>query len=90
MPGSTEIIRHRADVRSVYVDADGRRTGATARLAVDTVDVDHPQPAVRRRWRGDRQAAHLANTAQSRPFRITNVESKGNRNRRIRFALEPG
>jgi misacylated tRNA(Ala) deacylase len=40
----------------------------------------------------DRQACggtHLSNTAQSAPFRITKVESKGKRNRRIRFALEP-
>jgi misacylated tRNA(Ala) deacylase len=39
----------------------------------------------------DRQACggtHLTNTAQSRPFRITKVESKGKRNRRIRFRLE--
>ena len=39
----------------------------------------------------DRQACggtHLSNTAQSRPFRITKVESKGKRNRRIRFVLE--
>ena len=38
----------------------------------------------------DRQACggtHLSNTAQSQPFRITKVESKGKRNRRIRFAL---
>ena len=36
----------------------------------------------------DRQACggtHLSNTGQSRPFRITKVESKGKRNRRIRF-----
>ena len=38
----------------------------------------------------DRQACggtHLSNTAQSRPFRITKVENKGKRNRRIRFEL---
>ena len=38
----------------------------------------------------DRQACggtHLSNTAQSGPFRITKVESKGKRNRRIRFVL---
>ena len=41
----------------------------------------------------DRQACggtHLSNTAQSGPFRITKVESKGKRNRRIRFVLESG
>lgn len=40
----------------------------------------------------DRQACgatHLANTGESRPFRITEVESKGKRNRRVRFTLDP-
>ena len=39
----------------------------------------------------DRQACggtHLSNTAQSAPFRITKVENKGKRNRRIRFQLD--
>jgi misacylated tRNA(Ala) deacylase len=39
----------------------------------------------------DRQACggtHLSNTGQSGPFRITKVENKGKRNRRIRFALD--
>jgi misacylated tRNA(Ala) deacylase len=39
----------------------------------------------------DRQACggtHLANTAQSRPFRIGKIENKGKRNRRIRFSLD--
>lgn len=31
---------------------------------------------------------HLANTAQSRPVRITKVENKGRHNRRVRFALD--
>jgi misacylated tRNA(Ala) deacylase len=31
---------------------------------------------------------HLANTAQSRPIRITKVENKGRHNRRVRFALD--
>ena len=38
----------------------------------------------------DRQACggtHLSNTLQSAPFRITKVENKGKRNRRIRFEL---
>ena len=41
----------------------------------------------------DRQACggtHLSNTSQSAPFRITKVENKGKRNRRIRFELAPG
>ena len=39
----------------------------------------------------DRQACggtHLTNMAQSMPFRITKVESKGKRNRRVRFVLD--
>jgi misacylated tRNA(Ala) deacylase len=39
----------------------------------------------------DRQACggtHLSNMAQSAPLRITKVESKGRRNRRVRFALD--
>jgi misacylated tRNA(Ala) deacylase len=39
----------------------------------------------------DRQACggtHLSNTGESRPFRITKVENKGKRNRRIRFVLD--
>ena len=39
----------------------------------------------------DRQACggtHLSNTGQSGPIRITKVESKGKRNRRIRFVLD--
>jgi misacylated tRNA(Ala) deacylase len=39
----------------------------------------------------DRQACggtHLSNTGQSGPFRITKVENKGKRNRRIRFILD--
>jgi misacylated tRNA(Ala) deacylase len=38
----------------------------------------------------DRQAcggSHLSNTAQSRPLRITKVENKGRRNRRVRIEL---
>ena len=40
----------------------------------------------------DRQACggtHLSNTGESGPFRITKVENKGKRNRRIRFVLTP-
>ena len=40
----------------------------------------------------DRQACggtHLSNTGESGAFRITKVENKGKRNRRIRFELTP-
>ena len=55
-----------------------RRRHRTAQLRV--IDIDGV----------DRQACggtHLSNTAQSAPFRITKVENKGKRNRRIRFEL---
>ena len=38
----------------------------------------------------DRQACggtHLSNTAQSRPIRLTKIENKGRRNRRVRIEL---
>ena len=82
-------------MRSVYVDAAGPATvaGPVRSLSV----APPPTPDGRLRVVDidgvDRQACggtHLANTAQSRPFRITTVDSKGKRNRRIRFALEPG
>jgi len=90
--GVNEIIRSGVDVRSVYVDAED--AAAVAGL-VRSLSVA-PPPTVDGRLRVididgvDRQACggtHLTNTAQSRPFRITKVESKGKRNRRIRFAV---
>ena len=56
-----------------------RRRRRTARLRI--IDIDGI----------DRQACggtHLSNTGQSGPFRITKVENKGKRNRRIRFVLD--
>ncbi len=41
----------------------------------------------------DRQACggtHLTNTSQSTPIRVTKVENKGRRNRRVRIALIEG
>lgn len=90
--GVNEIIRSGVDVRSVYVDAED--AAAVAGL-VRSLSVA-PPPTADGRLRVididgvDRQACggtHLTNTAQSRPFRITKVESKGKRNRRIRFAV---
>jgi misacylated tRNA(Ala) deacylase len=91
--GVKDVIRRGVEVRSVYVDADDAAmvAGLVRSLSVAppptpdgtlrVIDIDGV----------DRQACggtHLSNTAQSRPFRITKVENKGKRNRRIRFTLD--
>lgn len=92
--GVNDVIHAGAEVRSVYVDAGdaGIVEGLVRSLSVA------PPPTPDGRLRiieidgVDRQACggtHLTNTAQSAPLRITKVESKGARNRRIRFALDP-
>lgn len=91
--GVNAVINHGLDVRSVYVDA---ADAATTEGLVRSLSVA-PPPTPDGRLRIididgiDRQACggtHLSNTAQSAPFRITKVESKGKRNRRIRFMLD--
>jgi misacylated tRNA(Ala) deacylase len=87
------VIGRGIDVRSTYVDASD--AGTTAGL-VRSLSVA-PPPTLDGKLRiididgVDRQACggtHLSNTAQSGPFRITKVENKGKRNRRIRFMLD--
>ena len=91
--GVNDVIRGGVEVRSVYVDAGDAATiaGLVRSLSV----APPPTPDGRLRIIDidgiDRQACggtHLSNTASRRPFRITKVESKGKRNRRIRFALD--
>ena len=89
-----DVIASAVDVRTRYVDAGDALT--TAGLVRSLSVAPPPTPDGRLRIVEidgvDRQACggtHLSNTAQSAPFRITKVESKGKRNRRIRFALEP-
>ena len=91
--GVNDVIRRGVEVRSVYVDA-GDAT-AVAGLVRSLSVAPPPTPDGTLRVIDidgvDRQACggtHLANTAQSRPFRITKVENKGKRNRRIRFMLD--
>jgi misacylated tRNA(Ala) deacylase len=88
-----DVIGRGVEVRSVYVDAGDAAT--TAGLVRSLSVAPPPTPDGRLRIIEvdgvDRQACggtHLSNTAQSRPFRITKVESKGKRNRRVRFVLE--
>ena len=91
--GVNDVIASGVEVRSVYVDAGDAATSAGLVRSLSVA----PPPTPDGRLRIieidglDRQACggtHLTNTAQSRPFRITKVESKGKRNRRIRFRLE--
>ena len=88
-----EIIRREVEVRSTYVDAGAAATTAGLVRSLSVA----PPPTADGRLRIieidgiDRQACggtHLSNTGQSSPIRITKVESKGKRNRRIRFQLE--
>jgi misacylated tRNA(Ala) deacylase len=88
-----DVIARELDVRSVYVDASDAAT--TAGLVRSLSVAPPPTPDGRLRVIEidgvDRQACggtHLSNTGQSRPFRITKVESKGKRNRRVRFLLD--
>jgi misacylated tRNA(Ala) deacylase len=91
--GVNDVIRSGVDVRSVYVDAGDAEAvaGLVRSLSVAPPPTPDGQLRIIDIDGVDRQACggtHLANTGQSRPFRITKVESKGKRNRRIRFVLE--
>ena len=87
------LIRDCITVRTVYVDAaEAERTpGLVRSLSVAPPPTDEGTLRIVEIDGVDRQACggtHLANTGESRPFRITKVESKGKRNRRIRFVLD--
>jgi misacylated tRNA(Ala) deacylase len=87
-----DVIGRGVEVRSVYVDAGDATTtsGLVRSLSVAPPPTPDGQLRIIEVDGVDRQACggtHLSNTAQSRPFRITKVESKGKRNRRIRFVL---
>ncbi len=88
-----EVIRRQVEVRSVYVDAGDAATtsGLVRSLSVAPPPTPDGMLRIIEIDGVDRQACggtHLSNTGQSRPFRITKVESKGKRNRRIRFVLD--
>jgi misacylated tRNA(Ala) deacylase len=90
--GVNAVIARGLDVRSVYVDATEAETtaGLVRSLSVAPPPTPDGQLRVIDIDGVDRQACggtHLSNTAQSAPFRITKVENKGKRNRRIRFEL---
>jgi len=86
------VIARGVDVRSTYVDAG--EASATDGLVRSLSVAPPPTPDGTLRIIEidgvDRQACggtHLSNTGQSGPIRITKVENKGKRNRRIRFEL---
>jgi misacylated tRNA(Ala) deacylase len=87
-----DVVRGALDVRATYVGVDEAASipGLVRNLAVA------PPPTPDGRLRVieivglDRQACggtHLTNTAQSAPIRVTKVDNKGRRNRRVRIAL---
>lgn len=91
-PALNAIIEEAAEVRAVYVPvAEAESTpGLIRSLSVA------PPPTPDGRFRVieivgvDRQACggtHLTNTGESLPIRITKVENKGRRNRRVRLTL---
>jgi misacylated tRNA(Ala) deacylase len=91
--GVNQAIERGLEVRSVYVDAGDAETvaGLVRSLSVAPPPTSDGKLRVIEIEGVDRQACggtHLANTAESRPFRITKVENKGKRNRRIRFELD--
>jgi misacylated tRNA(Ala) deacylase len=90
--GVNDVISRGIDVHSVYVGADEAQAvaGLVRSLSVAPPPTPDGQLRVIDIEGVDRQACggtHLSNTAQSAPFRITKVENKGKRNRRIRFEL---
>jgi misacylated tRNA(Ala) deacylase len=91
--GVNDVIRRGIEVRSVYVDAGDADTVAGLVRSLSVAPPPTPDGTLRVIDIDgvDRQACggtHLSNTGQSGPFRITKVENKGKRNRRIRFVLE--
>ena len=88
-----EVIRRAVEVRSTYVDASAASstTGLVRSLSVAPPPTPDGQLRIIEIDGIDRQACggtHLSNTGESAPIRITKVESKGKRNRRIRFVLD--
>lgn len=87
-----DVIRQGLDVRAHYVGL--REAKATPGLirSLSVAPPPTPDGKIRIVEIGDldRQACggtHLANTSQSRPIRITKIENKGRRNRRVRIEL---
>jgi misacylated tRNA(Ala) deacylase len=87
-----DVIARGLAVEAVYVDAtDAASTqGLVRSLSVAPPPTDDGRLRVIDVDGLDRQACggtHLANTAESRSFKIGKIENKGKRNRRVRFSL---
>jgi len=87
-----EIIRQGLDVRTRYVPTrEAQATpGLIRSLSVAPPPTDDGMIRIVEIGELDRQACggtHLSNTAQSRPIRLTKIENKGRRNRRVRIEL---
>lgn len=86
------VIGRGVDVHSVYIDASQADEVAGLVRSLSVAPPPTPDGTLRviEIDGVDRQACggtHLSNTGQSGPVRITKVENKGKRNRRIRFEL---
>jgi misacylated tRNA(Ala) deacylase len=93
-PAANDVIRQGLEVRGSWIDAAeaARTPGLVRSLSVAPPPSDDGHLRVVEIVGLDRQACggtHLSSTAGSRPLRITKVENKGRRNRRIRYALDP-
>jgi misacylated tRNA(Ala) deacylase len=90
--GVNDVIARGVEVRSTYVSAAeaDSTVGLVRSLSVAPPPTPDGQLRVIDIDGVDRQACggtHLSNTGQSAPFRVTKVENKGKRNRRVRFEL---
>ena len=88
----SDVIARGLAVEAVYVDATDAATieGLVRSLSVAPPPTDDGRLRLIDVDGLDRQACggtHLANTAQSRSFKIGKIENKGKRNRRVRFSL---
>lgn len=91
-PALNAIIKEAAEVRASYVPAaEAEATpGLIRSLSVAPPPTPEGQLRIIEIVGIDRQACggtHLKNTGESLPVRITKVENKGRRNRRVRLAL---
>jgi misacylated tRNA(Ala) deacylase len=87
-----DVIRQSLDVHAYYVDANEARAtpGLIRSLSVAPPPTSDGTIRIVAIGELDRQACggtHLTNTGQSRPIRVTKIENKGRRNRRMRIEL---
>lgn len=91
-PELNEVFRQGLEVRATYVSASEARVtpGLIRSLSVAPPPTPDGQLRIIEIAGLDRQACggtHVTNTAECAPVRITKIENKGRRNRRVRLAL---